>query len=83
MPTEAQWREIDEAIFAKERVIALHHICAAGYGTGLLERLELIHSRYRELRAKFPERFSESDVEYWEKVIASWPPSTTSPPDPA
>ena len=57
--------EIDNLIFSNRKLEAVRLIRKLR-NVDLAGAIELLNSRYRELRAARPERFTCSDAEYWQ-----------------
>jgi hypothetical protein len=59
-----QTDELDGLIFSNRKLEAML-LLRRQQGLGLAEAIEGLASRYQELRATFPERFTCDDAEYW------------------
>ncbi len=61
---DAQWLAVDEAIFDNNPLLAVK-IVRQHTGLGLHAAGDVLHSRYRLLRQRSPQRFTITDKEYW------------------
>jgi hypothetical protein len=70
---EHQWHEIDEDIFANNKIFAMKQIVAIT-DCGLHESMQSLMARYTVLRASAPDRFNCDDKTYWKDYPNGWPP---------
>ncbi|QEH37445.1 hypothetical protein OJF2_60360 [Aquisphaera giovannonii] len=62
--TEEQWQPIDEDLFAGRPLMAVKRI-RQQTGSGLHAAGEVMRARYESLRRSDPDRFQQTDAEYW------------------
>jgi hypothetical protein len=63
-PKQSKTDDLDSLIFSNRKLEAIEFL-RRQQGLSIAKATEALASRYKQLRAAFPDRFSCDDAEYW------------------